>query len=347
MTDTTIEKLIENNDVFSKVFLLYGEEKYIKNTYINKIKKKFGELIKGLNYITLDDSSISNLIFEASTPCFGYPEKLIVVNNSKLFKINRKKTDSEPDGDSIEEEAPVANSAENDIVEFLSSTQLQNTTIIFNESEVAKNKKIYKTIDKIGYVKEFKQLKDKEIIPYVMDISNKYGVKLSKEVATYFVNVCNNNMDDIINELRKLIEYTGNGNEIKKEYIDLVTTKSLDAIIFDLTDYLGKKKIDYCIDTLDELLLQKEPLQKIYIMIYKHYKSLYLIKYGLENGYDNINEILKLHPFVFLKAKEQVKNYTLSELKNIYKKLMQLDIDSKTGNIDLYAGIINIMCSIK
>ena len=93
--------------------------------------------------------------------------------------------------------------------------------------------------------------------------------------------------------------------------------------------------------------MQKEPLQKIYIMIYRHYKSLYLIKYAIEHGYDNINEVLKLHPFVFLKAKDQVKNYTLLELKNIYKMLMKLDIDNKSGNIDLYTGIINVMCTIK
>ena len=67
-------------------------------------------------------------------------------------------------------------------------------------------------------------------------------------------------MEDVINELRKLIEYTGKGNSIQKEYVDLITTKSLDAVIFDLTDNLGKRNITYCIDTLNELLMQKENL---------------------------------------------------------------------------------------
>ena len=346
---TNIDKLIEEKDVFDKVFLLYGEEKYLKNTYINRIKKCFGELMKGLNYIVLDDTSIHNLIQEATTPAFGYENKLIVVNNSKLFKINRKKSSSEST-ENEEEEQEVqssSNSYENDIIEFLASNNIANTTIIFNETDVAKNKKIYKTLDKVGHIKEFKILKDKEIIPYIIDITGKYGVNISKDVASYFIQICSNNMEDVINELRKLIEYTGKGNSIQKEYVDLITTKSLDAVIFDLTDNLGKRNITYCIDTLNELLMQKEPLQKIYIMIYRHYKSLYLIKYAIEHGYDNINEVLKLHPFVFLKAKDQVKNYTLLELKNVYKMLMKLDIDNKSGNIDLYTGIINVMCTIK
>lgn len=345
MTES-IDKLIENKDVFSKVFLLYGEEKYLKNIYVNRIKKCFGELINGVNCITLDDVSITNLIQEVSTPCFGYENKLIIVNNSKLFKINRKKS-SEFDEDNETEDSPSSNSNETDIIDFLEKITIENTTIIFNEIDVAKNKKIYKLIDKIGFVKEFKQLKDKEIIPYVIELCSKYEVKISKEVATYFVTICNNNMEDIINELRKLIEYVGKGNEIKKTYIDVITTKSLDSVIFDLTDNLGKRNISLCINTLDELIMQKEPLQKIYIMIYRHYKNLYLIKYALENNIDNVNEELKLHPFVFMKSKDQVKNYTLEELRKIYSMLMKIDIDNKSGNIDLYTGIINVMCNIK
>lgn len=344
---TNIDSLIENKEVFDKIFLLYGEEKYLKNIYVNRIKKCFGNLVKGLNYITLDDSSINTLIQEASTPCFGFENKLIIVTNSKLFKINRKKSAEFEEENKEEEETATSGSNEADVIEFLEKTQLSNTTIIFNETDVAKNKKIYKLVDKIGVVKEFNQLKDKEIIPYVIDLCSKYEVKITKDTATYFVSICSNNMEDIINELRKLIEYVGKGNEIKKEYIDMITTKSLDTVIFDLTDNLGKRNIGLCINTLDELIMQKEPLQKIYIMIYRHYKNLYLIKYALDNGIDNINEELKLHPFVFMKAKDQVKNYTLNELHKIYKTLMQIDIDNKSGKIDLYTGIINVMCSIK
>lgn len=49
-------------------------------------------------------------------------------------------------------------------------------------------------------------------------------------------------MQDLINEIRKLIEYKGENNTITKQDVDLMCTKQIQAVIFDLTDNLGKKK---------------------------------------------------------------------------------------------------------
>ncbi len=49
-------------------------------------------------------------------------------------------------------------------------------------------------------------------------------------------------MQELINEIRKLIEYAGNGGKIEKIDIDKLCIKKLETIIFDLTDNLGKKE---------------------------------------------------------------------------------------------------------
>ena len=51
-------------------------------------------------------------------------------------------------------------------------------------------------------------------------------------------------MQDLINEIRKLIEYVGENGTIKKEDIDKLSIKKIESIIFDLTDDLGKKDIN-------------------------------------------------------------------------------------------------------
>ena len=40
------------------VYLFYGEEEYFLENKVKKIKKEFGELIKGINYISLDETKI-------------------------------------------------------------------------------------------------------------------------------------------------------------------------------------------------------------------------------------------------------------------------------------------------
>ena len=49
-------------------------------------------------------------------------------------------------------------------------------------------------------------------------------------------------MQELINELRKVIEYAGAGGTITKESIDKLCIKQIQAIIFDLTGLFRSKK---------------------------------------------------------------------------------------------------------
>ena len=44
------------------LYLLYGEERYLLETKLKKIKKEFGQAIKGINFIQIDENNISELI---------------------------------------------------------------------------------------------------------------------------------------------------------------------------------------------------------------------------------------------------------------------------------------------
>lgn len=84
------------------VYLFYGEEEYFLENKVKKIKKEFGELIKGINYISLDETNINSLISDLETPAFGYDRKIIVAKDTGLFKKEKrtsKKTTSKETGD--------------------------------------------------------------------------------------------------------------------------------------------------------------------------------------------------------------------------------------------------------
>ena len=72
------------------VHLFYGEEEYFLENKVKKIKKEFGELIKGINYISLDETNINSLISDLETPAFGYDKKLIVAKDTGLFKKEKR-----------------------------------------------------------------------------------------------------------------------------------------------------------------------------------------------------------------------------------------------------------------
>ena len=52
-----LEKKIEQQEI-KGIYLLYGEETFLLEQQLNKIKKKFGETIKVINYINIDENNV-------------------------------------------------------------------------------------------------------------------------------------------------------------------------------------------------------------------------------------------------------------------------------------------------
>ena len=308
------------------LYLLYGEDNYLKNEFVKKAKKSFGELQLGINYIQIDESNVNNVISDIETPAFGYERKMIIVKNANLMQKKNAISDK--------------------LSEYLNDADkqiLDSIELIIVEDSVEKNA-LFNTISKIGMIKEFNEQKISQLITKVKSISAAYGVQIQENVAQYFIECTGTNMEDIINEIRKLIEYAGKGGTIKKEDIDSLTIKKSESVIFDLTDNLGKKNIHEAINVLHDLIYAKEPVQKILVMLYNHFKKLYIVQ--LSNG-QNVAQNLKLKPnqtFLVSKYQNQAKFFTQDEIRNLLNEFMYIDEASKSGNLDINVGLESVLC---
>ena len=79
-----------NAKKLNSIYVLYGEEKYLLENTVNKIKKIFGTLQEGINYASLDETNVNNIIAEIETPSFGFDKKLIIVKKSGLLSKESK-----------------------------------------------------------------------------------------------------------------------------------------------------------------------------------------------------------------------------------------------------------------
>lgn len=321
------------------VRLLFGEETYLLETRLKKMKKDFGEMVKGINYIQIDETNAKELISDIDTPAFGYEKKMIIAKGAGLFKKEKKTAKGQ-------ELAQINLSKK--IAEYINENiKLINEAVelIFVEEAVEKNT-LYKTIEKHGEIQEFKPLKLPEAMQNIQKISAAYKVRIEGRAARYFVECVGTNMQDIINEIRKLIEYVGPNGIITEREIDMLVIKQLDTVIFDLTDNLGKKDIAKAIEVLNNLLYEKEPIQKILITLYNHFKKLYLVKISEEYGKDLVS-CLKLRPnqmFLINKYKSQARYFTKEEIENVMEEFINLDANYKVGLIDINIGLESILC---
>ncbi len=312
------------------IYLMYGEETYLLETRVKKIKKEFGEQVLGINYIQIDETNVDSLISNLETPAFGFEKKLIIAKNTGLFKKEKKSTSkAKTENKKSNENMPI----QEKIANYLQQNQKElNETVdlVFIEQEVEKNS-LYEVIEKIGEVKEFALLKLPELITNLKKICNAYKVTIDDNSAKYLVECSGTNMQDLINEIRKLIEYKGEGGNITKEDIDKLCIKQIQAVIFDLTDNLGKKDIKSALEVLQGLILNKEPVQKILVTLYNHFKKLYIIKIAEEYGKD-LATAMSLKPnqmFLVTKYKMQAKYFEKEELRSILEELVNLDANYK------------------
>ena len=325
------------NGTLANLYLLYGEELFLLESNLNKIKKLFGECIKGINYILIDNNNVSEIISDIETPAFGYEKKLIIARNTGLFKKEGKRKDTE-----ISKLKEKLNNYIKENIKIIN----ESIVLVFVEEE-AEKQELLTTIEKNGIVCKFDYQKPAQIEKRIKAICKGYKVQIDGGTLNYFIECCGTNMQDLINEIRKLIEYKGEGGKITKQDIDLLSIKKLETIIFDLTDSLGKKDIATSLDVLHNLIYSKEPLQKILITLYNHFKKLYFTKIAIKNNKDIVTS-LKLKPnqtFLANKYKTQARSFNEKELRKILQELINLDCNYKTGLIDLQVGLESILCA--
>ncbi len=301
----------------ANVYLFYGEEKYDLEQRVEKIKKEFDNLEVGLNlfYITKDNVEELSTCLQGVT--FFGSSKLIIIKDTKL-KFN---------------------------VELLKDLD-EDIKVIIIEDSVDKRISEYKFLSKIAECVEFKYMDEKQMVQYIMQILKKYGLSISLQDAEYMQSICGEDKSNIINELQKLVIYLDNEKVVTREIIDKVCSKTLSAKIFDVLSMIVNRKREKAIVMLDELLKQKEPIVKIYIMLYKQIKQMYMIKYMREKNQSDIAKTLGIHPFVYKNLSKSCDMYSLDELKKIIYEFDEYDKKTKIGEMDFEIGLKKIICNM-
>jgi len=172
-----------------------------------------------------------------------------------------------------------------------------------------------------------------------MERAKKENIKISSAVALYLSTYCSLNLWLVFTELEKLATYA-NGQEITTKMIDEIVSPTLSSSIFKLTDAIAAKNMKESLRIFRILIDSGEDITRIFFMIVRHFRILIQIKEMLDKNEIQSTMIKKLkqHPFVIQTASKQAKNFTVDQIENIYKTLLEIDRRVKTGIIKISTG---------
>jgi len=309
------------------LYLFFGEEIFIKDTYIKIMEKLVPQDdFSDFNRFFLDGKNLDTEKIDDTLDSFPVmaEKKLVIIKNSGIFKLRDSEVDS-----SIREywQEKLKN-----IPDFV--------LLIFDEQEVDKRSALYKSIAKYGLSVEFNYMNDYELVAWIVREAGKCKKKIDKSSAEYLLSLCDPGISNLKNELDKLIDYCD--NEIYKTDIDKVVSKPLSVVIFDITDAITKHDNDTAVNILLRLKESKASAFNVLYLLSSNFDKMLHAKLLLQSGatYEMVASKLKVAPFIAKKYIENSKKFSIDFLVERINQTAELDFKIKQGEIDDWTALM-------
>lgn len=309
----TIDEDIKNGQ-FHKVYLLYGEEAYLKKQYKDKLKNALVQPDDTMNFAAYEGKNINakELIDLAETLPFFADRRVILVENSGFFK----------------------GSAE-ELAEYMEQIP-GTTTFLFVEEEVDKRSKLYKAVKKEGRLVEFSVQTEELLTRWILSRLKKEGKNITGSVMQLFLSRTGSDMGNIDRELEKLICYCMDKDVIEVADVEAVTTEQTTNKIFEMVNAIAEHNQRKALDLYYDLLTLKEPPMRIMFLISRQFQILMNVKDMAGKGFDN-NTIAKnagVPPFAVRRNLSQAKGFTMKQLKQAISDGVDYEEAVKTGRMN-------------
>lgn len=310
---------------YKRVYLLYGDEKYLKKVYETKMTESIiDENMKmmNLNIFEENGADIRKITDASETLPFMSEYRLVIVKDSDLF-AQGKKEDSEK------------------MLEYMDNIP-DSSILLFVESKVDKRSGLYKKVSKIGYALECKSMKENELAEWAVKIADG---RMETSTATYLIRTVESSMENLQGEINKLMSYVPEGREITKKAIDDICTKSLETRVFDLIDALAGKNTNTALKIYNNLLTMKESPLMVLTMMARQFRLILQCKYLMQRGLGSkeISEEIKTNEYVVKKCMGQSKNFKNKDLLGAINDCLRCDVDIKNGRIGDKLGVEMIL----
>lgn len=308
------------NKNFSQVYLLYGEEVYLRNQYRQKLISALSAPDDTMNvaYYSGKDISEGNIIDLAETMPFLAERRLIVIDDSGFCK-----------------------NASDKIADYLGGDIAETTIILFTESDVDKRNKVFKTIEKKGMAVDFTRQTEKTLFLWVSTKLRSVNKTMAQSVFRLFLEKTGDDMERMNTELEKLICFAWDRTEITASDVNAMCTEQLTDRIFEMVRAIGEKKTRRALDLYYDLLaLKNTPFQILY-MINRQFSMLLTMKDLSGKGMpaNLIAERMKMRDFAVKQNLNQTRQFTLKQLEQALRDGVQTEQDAKSGRLDAQLGV--------
>ncbi len=304
-------------------YILFGNDSYLKDLYLNKLISSVCEKDDVFNFCKFTNDCDLQEVYDAFM-------QLPMMSDKKCVLLS--------DFDYTH-----AGKSDLDKLNEILSTENEDTVFImvFNAFEVDfkkdnKFKKLVSSAEKAnGKAFLLNHRTANDLCKMLVAGAGKRKVKLEMNAARYLVETAGEDILILQNELNKLCFFLNNSGEITKDVIDKVCIKSVEASVYNITKDIFSLNADGALKTVDDLLFMRlDPIVILYT-IAGTFTDMYRVYCGKGCG-KNLNEIAEIfgyknRAFVLEKAAGNLNRMDEKRFSLCFKALISADKGLKSG----------------
>lgn len=308
----TIQEDIKTGN-FKQIYLLFGEEAYLKQQYKQNLVKALNPDGDTMNFSRYEGKGIEvkGIIDLCETMPFFAEHRVVLMEDSGFFK----------------------NKCE-ELAEYIKELP-DYVILIFAETDVDKRSKMYKAAKSKGRAVEFGRQDEKTLMRWAAQILAKEGRRITQRDMELLLTRTGTDMGNLRMELEKLITYTAGQDVVTAEEIEAICSAQITNKIFDMVRAVTEKNQKRALDLYYDLLTLKEPPMRILFLLAKQFRQLLLTKQlsGEGASQSEIASRLGVPSFVVRNIAACARFYTVEELEEAVKDFVDSEEAVKTGRL--------------
>jgi DNA polymerase-3 subunit delta len=313
------------------IYLLIGDDEFGIQEFIQSMKEKLGDAATAaLNLVEFDGRNVAwdALRNAASAVPFLAERRLVILNHPLAFST---KTPSEREA----------------YLRFLEQIPPTTAIVLPIEDEMKWDSSwntmndghwLMRWVKEQGgrvYQKIFIALKGRALADHLVKES---GQRISADAALRLVDLIGDEPRQTKMELDKLLAYVNYARVIEMKDVEAVTSQLREENVFDYIDALGTRDGKKAAQSLARLLEQQDG-QAVFSLVVRQFRLLLQSKELIEKGHSakDIQNMVGDVRFISTAQKLviQARYFSIHDLETIFKRLVEIDEDVKTGKIDV------------
>lgn len=305
------------------VFLFYGQEEYLMEKEIKKLKNELLDAsFMSMSYKVFDNPDFNTLMDCVQSAPLMFGNTLTIINIEKYLIGNKMSLDDK----------------QIDSINYALSNLSDNVNIIFickiprdENKKPDSRKKLYKILSKYSQVREFAQYRsyDKQLQSEILKMAKEKDLTISSDNVSFLIEQLGVNLTLIDSELEKLKIAIHPSKSINQDAIKKYCTSSEDVFI--LADLIIQGNKNETLKQYDLLTEKRHPLEIFSVLQSNFQRFVFVKNYEKKMSTKDIASKLKLHEFVVMKMQEKLRKISLDKLLKIRENLINAEYKLKTG----------------